>query len=58
MNLEEKAHTENDIILEPKIGTDTDLNLNEKDKEKKKVDDLPDIYKPRISFLLALEVGS
>ena len=58
MNLEEKAHTENDIIPELKIGTDIDSNLNEKDKGKKKVNDLPDTYKPKIPFSLALEVGS
>ena len=58
MNLEEKAHTENDIVPESKIGTDTNSNLNRKDKGKKKVDDLLDTYKPRIPFPLALEAGS
>ena len=58
MNLEEKAHTENDIVPKPKIGIDTSSNLNEKDKEKKKVDDLPDTYKPRTPFPLAQEAGS
>ena len=58
MNLKEKAHIENDIIPEPKIGTDIGSNLNEKDKEKKKVDDLLDTYKPRTPFPLALKAGS
>ena len=58
MNLEEKAHIENDIVLEPKIGTDIGSNLNEKDKGKKKVEEFPDTYKPRILFPLALEAVS
>ena len=58
--MEEEAHTENDIVkeCEPKIDTDVDSNLNEKDKGKKKVDDLLDIYKPRIPFPSSLEVDS
>ena len=55
-NLEEEIRTETNPIeeTEPKIATD----LNRKNKEKKKVDELPEMYRPKVPFSSALEVGS
>ena len=52
-NLEEEVSTETNPIEESEPSTNTDLS----DKEKR-VNELPEIYLPRVSFFLVLEVGS
>ena len=55
-NLEEEISTETNPIEEPESEIITDLS--EKDKEKKKEDELPETYKPRVSFSSVVEAGS
>ena len=60
MNLKEEVSTETNPIKEskPRTGTDAGSSLSERDQGMKKVDELSEIYKLRISFSSALEASS
>ena len=59
-NLEELVSTETNHIEEPepRISTDASSSLNEIETREKRIDDLPETYKPNVLFSSILEVGS
>ena len=59
-NLEELVSTETNHIEEPKpgISTDASSSLNEIEIREKRIDDLPETYKPNVLFPSTLEAGS
>ena len=57
-NLEKLVSTETNHIEEPEPGISTSSNLNEIEIGKKRIDDLPETYKPNVVFPSTLEAGS